>query len=249
MQADPIKGGAERVLFILTVLARLGHSVSMTDLISETGLAKSTLYRQLALLKRWGFIIDSNNEYLPGPMCVSLAWGFEQSSYLRQEAREELEQLSASSNESAGLMVAVNNQVVCLEMIESRQPLRCSFVKGRSLPLLSGASAKALLAFMAKDRQRAALKDLQTRNLINEESRAVLETELSGIRARGHACSISEVDEGVWGVSAPIFQQASHAIAVVTLMVPSTRIENRTQNLIGMTTRVAARISSRLQSH
>src|SRR5690606_26835754 len=128
-------------------------------LMAETSLAKSTLYRQLALLKRWGFIIDRNNQYLPGPMCVPLAWGFEQSSYLRQEARTELQQLSQATNESAGLLVAVSNHAVCLEMIESSQPLRCSFVKGRSLPLNKGASAKALLAFMAKDRRRAALDE------------------------------------------------------------------------------------------
>ncbi len=246
---DGIKGGAERVLFVLATLARLERSVSMADLMAETGLAKSTLYRQLALLKRWGFIIDRNNEYLPGPMCVPLAWGFEQSSYLRLEARAELEQLSQASNESAGLLVAVSNQVVCLEMIESRQPLRCSFVKGRSLPLLKGASAKALLAFMAKDRRLSVLEDLRQRGLIDAGGRAALEDELARIQAQGYACSVGEVDDGVWGASAPVFQQSSHAIAVVTLMAPSTRIGDRSGTLIDMTMRVASRISSRLQSH
>jgi len=249
MEEHDIKGGAERVLFILATLARLGRSVTMAELIAETGLAKSTLYRQLGLLKRWGFIIDSNNEYLPGPMCVPLAWGFEQSSYLRQEARAELEQLSQASNESVGLLVAVNNHVVCLEMIESRQPLRCSFVKGRSLPLLKGASAKALLAFMTKERRFAALEDLLQRSLITADGRAALEAELARIQAQGHACTAGEVDDGVWGVSAPVFQLSSHAIAVVTLMAPSLRIGDRAPTLIDMAMRVAARISSRLQSH
>lgn len=250
MQADEgIKGGAERVLFVLATLARLERSVSIADLMAETGLAKSTLYRQLALLKRWGFIIDRNNEVLPGPMCVPLAWGFEQSSFLRLEARAELEQLSQASGESAGLLVAVNNQVVCLEMIESRQPLRCSFVKGRSLPLLRGASAKALLAFMAKDRRLAILKDLQQHGLLTTEARGSLEAELAHIQSQGHACSDGEVDEGVWGVSAPVFQQAQHSIAVVTLMAPNTRVQKKAQSFINMTMRVASRISSRLQSH
>lgn len=243
-----IKGGAERVLFVLATLARLERSVSIADMMTETGLAKSTLYRQLALLKRWGFVIDSKNEFLPGPMCVPLARGFEQSSYLRQEARAELQQLSTASNESAGLLVAVNNQVVCLDMIESHQPLRCSFVKGRSLPLLKGASAKALLAFMAKERRTTVLNGLQQEDLITSDERKSLEDELTAIRVQGYACTDSEVDDGVWGVSAPIFQQTSHSIAVVTLMVPNTRIDNRAQAFIDMTVRVASRISSRLQS-
>ncbi len=69
------KGGAERVLFVLATLARLERSVSIAELVAETGLAQSTLYRQLALLKRWGFVVDSNSEYMPGPMCLPLAWG------------------------------------------------------------------------------------------------------------------------------------------------------------------------------
>lgn len=249
MDAHDIKGGAERVLFILATLAKLGRSVSMAELMAETSLAKSTLYRQLALLKRWGFIIDRNNQYLPGPMCVPLAWGFEQSSYLRQEARTELQQLSQATNESAGLLVAVSNHAVCLEMIESSQPLRCSFVKGRSLPLNKGASAKALLAFMAKNRRRAALDELQQCALVAADQRTAFEDELARIRAQGYACTTGEVDDGVWGVSAPVFQQASHAIAVVTLMAPSIRIGDRAPTLIDMTMRVASRISSRLQSH
>lgn len=248
LQEQVTKGGAERVLFVLATFARLERSVSMAELVAETGLAQSTLYRQLALLKRWGFVVDGNNGYAPGPMCLPLAWGFDQSSYLVQEAHVELEQLSRSSGESIGLLVAANNQAVCLDMVESPQPLRCSFVKGRGLPLCRGASAKALLAFMSRDGQTAALKRLVQEQTINAEESLRLTAELAAIKAQGYATSDSEVDVGVWGISAPIFQQSSHAAAVVTLMVPNTRISNRMQFFTDMTVRVASRISSRLQS-
>lgn len=244
MQVDHgVKGGTERMLFILSTLAKLERSVSIGDLMAETGLAKSTLYRQLALLKRWGFVMDSGEEYLPGPMCLPLARGFEQSSYLRQAARAELAQLARTSGESVGLLMEVNHQVVCIEMIESRQPLRCSFVKGRGLPLVGGASAKALLAFMERDRQAVVLRDLQRDGLLSTEERERLEEQLATIQTHGYVCSDSEVDAGVWGVSAPIFQAASHAIAVVTLMAPNTRIDDRTRAFTDMTVRVASRIA------
>ncbi len=248
MQEQVTKGGAERVLFVLATLARLERSVSMAELVFETGLAQSTLYRQLSLLKRWGFVVDSNNGYAPGPMCLPLAWGFDQSSYLVQEAHTELEQLSRTSGESIGLLVAANNQAVCLDMIESRQPLRCSFVKGRGLPLCRGASAKALLAFMSSEGQAAALRRLQQERVITAEERLRLAGELQSIRAQGYASTDSEVDAGVWGISAPVFQQVGQAAAVITLMVPNTRIGNRAQSFTDMTVRVASRISSRLQS-
>ena len=243
------KAGAERVLSILATLAKLESPVSMSELVRETGLAKSTLYRQLSLLRRWGFVIEINSAYAPGPMCLPLAWGFDRSSYLVNEAHQDLEHLSRASGESIGLMVAVNNQAVCLDMVESRQPLRCSFAKGRGLPLHKGASAKALLAFMASDGRTAALRRLQQDQSIDPPGYELLLSELDAIKAQGYAMSDGEVDQGIWGVSAPVFQQQSHAAAVVTLMAPSTRVGHRTQQLVDMTARVAARISSRLQSH
>ncbi|MGP1615059.1 MAG: IclR family transcriptional regulator domain-containing protein, partial [Pollutimonas bauzanensis] len=179
---------------------------------------------------------------------LPLAWGFDQSSYLVQEAHAELELLSRSSGESIGLLVAANNQAVCLDMVESQQPLRCSFVKGRGLPLCRGASAKALLAFMSHEGQAMALRRLRQEGVIAAEDLPELSKALKTIRAQGYATSDSEVDIGVWGISAPVFQQGSHAAAVITLMVPNTRISNRTQSFTDMTVRAASRISSRLQS-
>ncbi|MFT0547199.1 IclR family transcriptional regulator [Allopusillimonas ginsengisoli] len=242
------KGGAERVLFVLATLARLERSVSISALVAETGLAQSTLYRQLALLKRWGFVVDNNSEFMPGPMCVPLAWGFDRSSYLTQEAHSELEQLSRSSGESIGLLMAFNNQAVCLDMVESRQPLRCSFVKGRILPLCKGASAKALLAFMEKERRAAVFRYLVREKILSVEDIEQLEIELRAIVGRGFSTTDSEVDEGVWGVSAPVYQQGGNAVAVITLMAPNTRTRNRERFFIDMTVTVASRISSRLQS-
>jgi DNA-binding IclR family transcriptional regulator len=243
------KGGADRVLFVLATLARLERAVTPAELMAETGLSKSTLYRQLALLKRWGFVMESGGAYLPGPMCLPLAWGFDQLSYLVQEAHSELEALARSTGESVGLLTAANNQVVCLDMVESPSSLRCSFVKGRGLPLWKGASAKTLLAFMDAERRAAALRHLESEGLAKDQDIHALKVELEHIRTQGYCLSDSEVDEGVWGVSAPIFQQYRHAVAAITLMAPNTRIHNRERQFIDITSSVAARISSRLQSH
>lgn len=243
-----LKGGAERALFVLASIAKLERSVSMAELIAHTGLAKSTLYRQLVLLKRWGFVIDSHGEYSPGPMCLTLALGFDQSSYLIRESQAELARLSVESGESIGLLVTAHNQIVCLDMVESRQPLRCSFVKGRGLPLTKGASAKALLAFMGQESRCAILRQLHHENMMDSPTEQVLQDELITIRGQGYAVSNGEVDEGVWGVSAPVFHVPQHAAAVITLMAPSLRVSQRHQSLIDMTVRVAASVSSRLQS-
>ncbi|OZI75909.1 IclR family transcriptional regulator [Bordetella genomosp. 2] len=244
MQEQAIAGGADRVLFVLATLARHDGPLSIAALADKTGLAQSTLYRQVALLKRWGFVAEQGGEYGPGPLCVQLAWGFDQSSFLVQESQPDMARLAAESGETVGLLVAMRDQAVCLDMVESQHPLRCSFVKGRGLPLVRGASARSLMAFMPAARLHALLDDLQR----SGADVAALAAGLESIRAAGYAVTDGEVDAGVWGVSVPVFQRPHQAVGSITLMAPSTRAALRASALIDMTIAAARRISGRLQS-
>lgn len=240
--------GAERLLLVLTALASHGKAMSVKDMLGATGLAQSTLYRQVALLKRWGFVTEDAGFYAPGPISLQLALGFDINSMLVEASRDGMRQLSRTTQESVGLIVAVNDQVICLEMIESIHSLRCSFEKGRAVPLRAGASAKSLLAFMA---DKARTETLERQFAGDDATRAALEAELERIRARGYAVSDSEVDPGVWGVSAPVFRRVSRdpgASASITLMAPSSRATGREHQLADWTVRTANAISARLQA-
>jgi len=238
--------GADRVLMVLATIARHGRPVSARELVDLTGLAQSTLYRQVAMLKRWGFVLESAGNYAPGPISLQLALGFDHASQLVNEARFGMTKLVAESGESVGLVVAVKDQVVCLEMVESQHSLRCSFEKGRSVPLVRGASAKSLLAFMPATSARAILSNLLAGA---PEEQARLQTELAAIRAAGYAMSEGEVDPGVWGVSAPVFRLPGQALGSITLMAPATRARQSEKRLIELTVSTAAAISARLQAY
>ncbi|WP_347557397.1 IclR family transcriptional regulator [Robbsia sp. KACC 23696] len=244
--ASPSITGAERVLQVLAALASHGDAMTAKDLLAVTGLAQSTLYRQIALLKRWGFVSENAGFYAPGPVSLQLALGFDVNSLLVEASREEMAQLARASHESIGLVVAVNDQLICLDMVDSDYSLRCSFEKGRAVPLSAGASAKCLLAFMA-DRPRTETLD----RLFADDAvgRARLEAQLDAIRKDGFAISESEVDPGVWGVSAPLFRRAGRAMlccAAITLMAPSTRAIGRESAFTAQTLRSARLITNRL---
>ncbi|PLZ00157.1 IclR family transcriptional regulator [Burkholderia sp. WAC0059] len=248
MKQEPGVTGAERLLLVLTALASHGKAMSVKDMVGATGLAQSTLYRQVALLKRWGFVTEDAGHYAPGPVSLQLALGFDVNSLLVEASRDGMVQLARASQESVGLVVAVNDQVVCLEMIESPHSLRCSFEKGRAVPLRAGASAKSLLAFLP-DKTR--VETLERVFGDDADGRAAIEAELERIRARGYAVSDSEVDPGVWGVSAPVFRRVTRsagANASITLMAPSSRATGRAAQLADWTVRTAHAISARLQA-
>lgn len=243
MTTEPAVATSERSLMVLSVIARYGKPITVRKLKELTGLPQSTLYRHLLPLRKWGLVQEQENCYAPGPLSVQLAWGFDHTSYLLSNAQPEMALLAERCGESVGLMVAVNDQVTCLDMVDSEQSLRCSFSKGRSHPLLRGASAKAVLAHLAP----AAADNIIARQLQGQaEEIQRLHTELAAIRGQGYAVSEGEVDWGVWGVSAPIFYKPGQAVGAITLMAPAIRAESRHQELIAATVKAAAAISERL---
>jgi len=237
---------SERVLHVLACVARQGQPMSARDLVAQTGLPLSTIYRHLTALKKWGWVQEHARSglYEPGPLAVQLAHGFDQHSWLMQAARADIEQLVERSGESVGLLCYLDGQVVCLDMQESQQALRCSFAKGRAHSTVRGASAKALLAFLPEQTQ---LQLLDQNFLPTQQDRAALEQGLQQIRQQGYATSENEIDDGVWGVSAPIFSGKHQVIATLSLMAPAQRAASRHNDLIHMTVTAAHRISRVLQ--
>ena len=234
---------ADRVLQVLGVLAQHGQPMAATQLMQRTGLARSTLYRQLARLKLWGFVLETNGHYAPGPLSLQLALGFDMASHLVLQARSDMQALAHQSQESVGLVVAVKDRVVCLDMVDSTQALRCSFEKGRSVPLRTGASAKCLLAHLSELARDASLDQLYGPGTAEREMALA---ELQAVAQTGYAVSSGEVDPGVWGISAPVFSAPRQIAGAITLMAPLSRAKGQEAALISMAVVAAARISRNL---
>ena len=159
-----------------------------------------------------------------------------------------MQQLARSSQESIGLVVAVNNQVMCLEMITAGT--RCGLVrKGPGGAAESGRIGEITAGVHGR---RARTEALDSMFDDDTAGRATIEAELEQIRAQGYAVSESEVDPGVWGVSAPIFHRngrAAGSSASITLMAPSTRATGREKESIDVTITTACRaISEHMQT-
>jgi DNA-binding IclR family transcriptional regulator len=235
----------DRLLQLLIELVREGRPMQAKELAQRVEQPLSTAYRHLETLKAWGFVADSGRSegVALGPTCMLIARYFDRPEHLLSIARPAMHELVLATEESVGLMVAIGREAVCLEMIESSQPLRCSFAPGRSQPLARGASAKALLAFMSEGRRAAVVEA----NLGEPHARQALLDELELIRKRGFAESEGEVDAAIWGASVPILTASGRLEAVLTLMAPTDRVRPRRDRLIALTRRAAEGISMSLR--
>lgn len=243
MNESVTKSIVDRVLQVLACVAKAGQPIGAKRIAAQVGMPLSTVYRHLAALKKWGLLQEhmSTGLYEPGATGVQLAWGFDQTSNLINQSRDELSALVERTGESVGLLVHSNGQMVCIAMQESSSSLRCSFTKGRAHPMMQGASAKSLLAFLPLE-TRQHLIATQAGSLLE---RVALEQEIADIRRNGYATSDSEVDLGVWGVSVPLISQDERLEGTITLMAPSLRVGPREAELISLTRKAASRICNR----
>jgi DNA-binding IclR family transcriptional regulator len=243
MNDSGLKSIVDRVLQVLACVARAGQPIGAKRIAAQVGMPLSTVYRHLAALKKWGLLQEhmTTGLYEPGATGVQLAWGFDQTSNLINQSRDELAALVERTGESVGLLVHSNGQMVCIAMEESSSSLRCSFTKGRTHSMMQGASAKSLLAFLPEHtRQHLIATELGT-----PAERAALDEEIAVIRKNGYATSDSEVDLGVWGVSVPLISHDEKLEGTLTLMAPSLRVGPREAELISLTRKAASRICNR----
>jgi len=209
----------ERAFAILEVFSAEHPEWRATEIARELSLPVPTTHRILTALSRLGYTRQdpSTRRFRLGPAAVRLAERAQAGSDLAAVARETLRRLTEATGETALLTVVSPDRTrgVCLERVETSQPLRLSVQPGRQLPLHAGASQKVLLAFMRPEEiERIATGPLEALCHATITDGELLRHELASIRTQGWASSFEETNIGVWGVAVPVLSPTGIACAV-----------------------------------
>jgi len=218
----------ERTFGILEVFTESQPEWSTTRIARQLGLPVPTVHRILAALKRLGYVSqhEETRRFRLGMAALSLGERARTLADLRPVAIGPLRQLSEATGETALLTVLspARDRSVCLERVETSQPLRLSVQPGRQLPLHAGASQKALLAFMPADEiDRITARPLERCCTATITGRPALRRELAAIRSRGWSSSYEETNVGVWGIAVPVLS-ATDVVCAVGIAGPSPRL-------------------------
>jgi DNA-binding IclR family transcriptional regulator len=218
----------ERTFGILGVFTESQPEWSTTRIARELDLPVPTVHRILAGLRRLGYVSqhEETRRFRLGMAALSLGERARTLADLRPVAIGPLRRLSDATGETALLTVLspARDRSVCLERVETSQPLRLSVQPGRQLPLHAGASQKALLAFMSADEiDRLTAQPLERLCTATITSRPALRRELTAIRARGWSSSSEETNVGVWGLAVPVLSGAD-VVCAVGIAGPSPRL-------------------------
>ena len=211
--------------------------VSVARLAELMQVPVSTTYRHVAALRKHGLIWELSDQRLAtGPRCVQLESSFRRT-FHQSSYREIMRQLALESGETVALLVPHGREAICIDTIESDQPLRYTFSRGVARSMCRGASAKSMLPWLDQELVRELIHGTGE---LDDVGRERLLGELPRIREQGYATSLGEVDHGVWAVGTPVFKHGGALDASLSLIAPHFRVQGREADLIRLAVAAAA---------
>lgn len=231
----------ERYIAILDVFAGLHGSISkdnphshegnlalgVADVSTEVGISKGTVSRYLRRLEAVGVLTRlPDKRFHLSPRVFFWGQAARPKTNVQAVAHPIMEELAAKFGEPVSLFVLADGKAVCIDQVDGNQPVRLNALVGRQLPLNSGSSPRLLLAYASEELQESVLNSaphpkLTPKSLSTaDEIRSALEQ----TRASGYVVSISESNEGVVGIAAPIRDSDGQVVAALSVAGPETRL-------------------------
>ena len=215
-------------LDILESFTRTEDELGVTELSKRLGLHKNNVFRLLATLEHRGYI-EQNREtenYRLGPKTLQLGSIFIEQRECRRQARPILEDLMASTGETAVVAVLRGTKVIYMDSVETDRTVRAVSRVGAMLPAHCTAVGKMNLSFIAPAEierlyPESGLPEATPRTL---RTRDALQNELKVVRERGYAVENEECDLDVKSIAAPVRDFSKNVIAAVGIVAPANRL-------------------------
>ena len=223
------RNAVTRSLAIILEIARSTPPVRLTDISKATGIPKGTVHRLMRGLEHSDFVVrDSRrNGYGLGPRATSLGLALISHVARPTDRREILARLVDKIGETCNLTTLAGHEVIYIERVETRWPLRLHLEPGSRVPVHCTASGKLLLAFATPRRRDAILAatDLIANTERTIVTRTELDRELDRIRRRGASIDNEEFISGLVAVAVPVRVKGGRVIAAVACHAPIGRFD------------------------
>jgi DNA-binding IclR family transcriptional regulator len=204
------------------------HSLRVTEVAMELGIAPSTAHRLLSTMRSMGFLEQEHagRAYRPGWEMVEMELATTGQLDIRDYARPVLEGLRDQLNETANLVILEGRYVRFIDGVESRNPVRVAIRTGQRVPAPGTAAGKVLLSKRPTSYVR---RLFEGQPIVSASGRTPipLETfldELADARARGYATNFGESVPDLHAVGVQVVDGQGRAVAALTLSVPGTRL-------------------------
>lgn len=219
---------AERALRIVSEVAEAGVGLTLAELSTRLDLPKATLHRQCGGLLAQGYLARDVDplRFVVGPALRKLAFITLNHGHVRALRHSVLTELVDDVQETCNFTTLDGAEVLYLDRVEARWPLRLTLDVGAHVPLHCTASGKLFLAHLPPPQfaELVAHVRLQacTPNTIASATR--LRHECETIRAAGYSTDREEFIAGLIAVAVPVYDGDNVLRAAIAMHAPTARL-------------------------
>jgi DNA-binding IclR family transcriptional regulator len=220
-----------RSLKLLETVAAAGRGLSLTDLASILDVPKPTVFRLAQRLEQGGYLARELGKggFTIGPRLLRLGLDAVRTSGANPERRAILNALVATLGETVNFTTLAGAEVLYLDRVETRWPLRVHLEPGSRVPLHCTASGKLFLAYMQPEKRRRLLEslDLTPQTPSTLTSIEALEQECARIVREGYSEDHEEFLLGLIALAVPVVNASGAVVAAIACHAPSARFSLR----------------------
>ncbi|MGW7518385.1 IclR family transcriptional regulator [Streptomyces sp. NPDC054796] len=212
----------DRALSILPLLAE--GPANLEQVSQRLGVHKSTALRLLRTLHEHGIVYrQPDQRYRLGARLFALAQEAVENLDVREIAHPHLVELNERTGHTVHLAVYEENEVLYIDKVESRYPVRMYSRIGKPVAITVAAVAKLLLADLPETERRAVAErlDYPMYTPRSTPNAAAFLTELAKVREQGWATDLGGHEESINCVGAPIRGADGRAVAAMSVSAPN----------------------------
>ncbi len=225
--------------------------LTVSEISERLGYSQSKTYRLVRTLIQYGLLqeLEKSAKYCLGLDVLRLGLLAQQRFNISYVARPFMEELRALTQETIFLIALSGFKGLCVERMESEQPVRFSSPPGDEIPLYCTAAGKILMAHLPEDSWdkvvgKEGLKRY-TANTITDFN--TIKAQLRDIRKTGYAVADREYYEEERAVAAPVLDGSGEVVAALSVAGPFYRInKSKLRDFQKLTIQAARKISNRL---
>ncbi|MGI9657270.1 MAG: IclR family transcriptional regulator [Gaiellaceae bacterium] len=211
----------DRAARVLVHLIETDHVMTLSGVMEESQLPKSTAARVLRALERNGLAQrQPGGGFRPGPVLVAYAHRDASVGDLAGLARPFLEQLGEATGETTNIAIPTPSGVTRLAQVDSTHPLGAGNWIGSRIPIHASSLGKVFMAFGAAQPPFGRLARLGPNAITSIHE---LLAELERVRERGYATTWEELEAGLCSTAAPVRGAKGTVIAGLSVSAPTVR--------------------------
>jgi len=219
-----------RALELLRLVSDKPGELSLSDLAVAMDLSKSTVHRLVDQLTRAGYLYREPDQRVMwiGSKLRDFSLSVIHNDFVRSSVKTVLNELADTVGETCNLASLDGTEIIYLQRVETRWPLRLSLDLASRIPVHCCASGKLFLALLESLERQRILKRIGLTQVTDKTitRRADLEAEMKKIMACGYALDNEEFIACMVAIAVPIRNENGQIRASLSIHCPTIRCPN-----------------------